>query len=85
MFKSILSKTLLVAGTVLLATACHFQDYNHAEQTDVRANQAYVYGSDTVARQSKITYTAKPELEQRTAAIREKLFGGKGTTSAPVN
>ncbi|MBC7920778.1 MAG: hypothetical protein H7Z75_06760 [Ferruginibacter sp.] len=81
-FKSTLSKTFLVAGTVLLASACHFQDYNKAEQTDVRAGQSYVYGKDTVAEQSKNKYTPRPELEQRTAAIREKLFGGAGQAEA---
>ena len=82
LFKSPLSKTLLVAGTVLLTSACHYQDYNNAEQADVRAGQPYVYGNDTVAEQSKHKYAPRPELEQRTAAIREKLFGGAGRAEA---
>ena len=79
---SLLSKTLLVVGTVLLVSACHFQDYNRAEQKDVREGQAWVYGEDTVARQSKNKYQPKPELEQRAAAIREKLYGNKGAAEA---
>ena len=80
--KHVLSKTLLVTGLVILASACHYQDYNHAEQRDVREGQAYIYGEDSLPRQSKNKYTPKPELEQRTAAIREKLFGGTGSAKA---
>ena len=80
--KYVLSKTLLVTGLVLLASACHYQDYNHIEQQDVREGQAYIYGEDSLPRQSKNKYTAKPELEQRAAAIREKLFGGADSAKA---
>jgi hypothetical protein len=80
--KQILSRTALVFGTVLMVSACHFQDYNHAEQADVREGQTHVYGEDTVARQSKIQYPAKPELAERTEAIRQKLFGEPGQNEA---
>jgi hypothetical protein len=38
-----------------------------------------VYGvhPDSAAAQSKLTYDAKPELEVKANAIREKLFKGK--------
>ena len=81
--KKILYKTALATSTVLLVSACHYQDYNHAEQKDVREGQAYVYGEDTVARQTKNQYTAKPELAERTEAIRVKLFGQ--TTAEAAN
>jgi hypothetical protein len=81
--KQILSKTALVVGTVLFVSACHYQDYNHAEQKDVREGQAHVYGEDTVARQTKNQYPAKPELAERTEAIRVKLFGQ--TTAEAAN
>ena len=82
LFKNILLKAFVVVSTVLLTSACHYQDYNNAEQADVRAGESYVYGKDTVAEQSKHKYAPRPELEQRTAAIREKLFGGAGRAEA---
>ncbi|AYQ33830.1 MULTISPECIES: hypothetical protein [Runella] len=72
--------------TVSLAS-CKYQKNNTIEQTDLRAGDEYVYGvhPDSAARQTKIKYTAKPELEQRTNAIREKLFGGATPeTTAPA-
>ncbi|MCU0339029.1 MAG: hypothetical protein MUE30_04035 [Spirosomaceae bacterium] len=67
--------TITVLALALSLTACKYQRNNKAEQPDLRAGDEYVYGvhPDSAARQSKLTYTAKPELEARTAAIREKL------------
>jgi hypothetical protein len=58
-------------------TSCDYQKNNHIEQKDVRAGDEWVYGvsPDSAARQLKNKYTANPELEKRTNAIREKLFG----------
>ncbi|WP_234736014.1 hypothetical protein [Tellurirhabdus bombi] len=74
--KSLLSKGLLVVSIISLAS-CDYQKYNTIRQKDYRAGDKYVYGpgKDSAAVQSKYTYTARPELEQRTAKIREKLFG----------
>ncbi|MFN8347208.1 MAG: hypothetical protein U0X91_19555 [Spirosomataceae bacterium] len=72
--------------TVSLAS-CKYQKNNTIDQPDVRAGDEYVYGvhPDSAARQTKIKYTAKPELEQRTNAIREKLYGSAtAETTAPV-
>ncbi len=45
----------------------------------MRKGDEYVYGvhPDSAAVQSKLTYDAKPELEVKANAIREKLFKGK--------
>ena len=66
---------LLVFGIALLATACDYQKNNTIKQKDVNAGDEYVYGvhPDSAAAQTKIKYEAKPELEQRTMKIREKL------------
>ncbi len=63
----------------LMAMACDYQKNNTIKQKDLRANDAYVYGvhPDSAAVQTKNKYTAKPELEVRANAIREKLFSGK--------
>ncbi|MFC0185534.1 hypothetical protein SAMN04515674_103314 [Pseudarcicella hirudinis] len=66
---------LAVVAVALLATACDYQKNNTIKQKDFRSNDPYVYGvhPDSAARQTKLKYTAKPELEQRTIKIREKL------------
>ena len=52
---------------------------NTIKQKDVRKGDEYVYGvhPDSAAVQSKLKYDAKPELEVKANAIREKLFKGK--------
>jgi hypothetical protein len=74
-------KISLLLVAVSLAS-CTYQKSNTIDQTDLRVGDTYVYGvhPDSAARQSKIKYTAKPELEQRTNAIREKMFGGGSIT-----
>ena len=66
---------LLFAVAAVSLTSCDYQKYNHIEQKDVRAGDEWVYGvsPDSAARQLKNKYTAKPELEARVNAIREKL------------
>jgi rhodanese-related sulfurtransferase len=73
--------TAFVAGMALL-TSCEYQKYNQAESIDVRANSEYVYGvhPDSAAVQLSNKYEEQPELELRTNAIRDKMFGD--TTSA---
>jgi hypothetical protein len=72
--KIVLLSTILVAS---LMSACTYQKSNNIDQDDYRAGDKYVYGvhPDSAAAQTKNVYTAKPELEARTAAIREKMFG----------
>lgn len=67
--------TITVLALALSLASCKYQKNNRIDQTDVRAGDEYVYGihPDSAARQSKLTYPAKPELEARTAAIRQKL------------
>ncbi|WP_044171958.1 hypothetical protein [Flectobacillus major] len=74
---------LAIAAVALLAVACDYQKNNKIKQKDLRLNDEYVYGvhPDSVARQTKNTYTAKPENEVRAAKIREKLFGASGTVA----
>jgi hypothetical protein len=85
-----MKRNFLKISALLLAVSlasCKYQKNNTIAQNDVRAGDEYVYGvsPDSAARQTKIKYTAKPELEQRTAAIREKLFGGAtAETTAPA-
>ncbi len=64
--------------------SCDYQVNNTIKQPDVRKGDQYVYGvhPDSAAVQSKKKYTAKPELEQRTNAIREKLSGANKRTNA---
>ncbi|MEY2793484.1 MAG: hypothetical protein RJA76_1476 [Bacteroidota bacterium] len=71
-----LKSLLPVLAIALVATACDYQKNNRIKQKDIREGDEYVYGihPDSAAAQSKIKYTAKPELEVRTNAIREKLF-----------
>ncbi len=74
-----LKNLLPIVAIALAATACDYQKNNRIKQKDVRAGDEHVYGvhPDSAAAQTKNTYTAKPELEVRTNAIREKLFQGK--------
>lgn len=72
---------------VVSLASCKYQKNNTIDQTDVRAGDEYVYGvhPDSAARQTKIKYTAKPELELRTNSIREKMFGAAtAETTAPA-
>lgn len=71
-----LKSILPILAIALVATACDYQKNNRIKQKDVREGNEYVYGvhPDSAAAQSKIKYTAKPELEVRANAIREKLF-----------
>jgi hypothetical protein len=75
-----MKRNFLKISALVLAVSlasCKYQKNNTIDQSDVRAGDEYVYGvhPDSAARQSKISYAAKPELEARTAAIREKMFG----------
>ncbi len=71
-----LSVLLFAVAAVSLAS-CDYQKTNVIEQKDLREGDEWVYGvsPDSAARQLKNKYTAKPELEKRTNAIREKMFG----------
>jgi hypothetical protein len=76
---------LLFAVAAISLTSCNYQKNNTIEQKDVRQGDEWVYGvsPDSAARQLKNKYTAKPELEQRTKAIQDKLFGaGKSNAGA---
>lgn len=68
------SVLLFAVATVSLAS-CDYQKNNVIEQNDLRQGDEWVYGvsPDSAARQLKNKYTANPELEKRTNAIREKL------------
>lgn len=70
---SVLLSIILVAAL----SSCNYQKNNTIKQNDVREGDEWVYGvhPDSSARQLKNKYAAKPELEKRTDAIREKLFG----------
>ena len=70
---SLLGGILVVA----LMSGCTYQKSNNIEQSDYREGDKYVYGvhPDSAAIQTKNVYKPKPELEARTAAIREKMFG----------
>lgn len=74
--KSAISKGLLVVAVLSLAS-CDYQKYNTIRQADVHRGDEYIYGvhPDSAAIQSKYKYTPRPELEERTQKIREKLFG----------
>ncbi|NBA86967.1 hypothetical protein GVN16_14435 [Emticicia sp. CRIBPO] len=67
---------LLTLVTLGLAS-CSYQNNNKIEQKDVKAGSEWVYGvhPDSTARQLKVQYTPNPELEKRTNAIRQKLYG----------
>jgi hypothetical protein len=78
------SVLLFAVATVSLAS-CDYQKTNVIEQKDVRQGDEWVYGvsPDSAARQLKNKYTANPELEKRTQAIQEKLYGaGKSNAGA---
>ena len=85
-----MKRNFLKISALLLAVSlasCKYQKNNTIDQNDVRTGDEYVYGvhPDSAARQTKIKYTAKPELEQRTTASREKLFGAAtAETTAPA-
>ena len=66
---------LLFAVAAVSLASCDYQKTNVIEQKDVRQGDEWVYGvsPDSAARQLKNKYTAKPDLENRTNAIREKL------------
>jgi hypothetical protein len=73
----------------LFVTSCDYQknnsigDANGDGQKDLRAGDPVVYGAgpDSVARQTKNKYASKPEYDERTAKIREKMFKTKGDGS----
>ena len=75
MKRNILSITVLISS--LLLCSCKYQANNKNVQKDVRLGDTYVYGvhPDSAARQSKINYTPNPDLEKRTNALRDKMFG----------
>lgn len=66
---------LLFAVAAVSLASCDYQKTNVIEQKDVREGDEWVYGvsPDSAARQLKNKYTANPDLENRTNAIREKL------------
>jgi hypothetical protein len=74
-----LSNLLSLVAIFAVATSCDYQKNNTIKQKDVRKDDEYVYGvhPDSAAVQTKLTYDAKPELEVKANAIREKLFKGK--------
>ena len=74
-----LTNLLSLVAILAVATSCDYQKNNTIKQKDVRKDDEHVYGvhPDSAAAQSKLTYTAKPELEVRANNIREKLFHGK--------
>jgi hypothetical protein len=74
-----MKQTIVFIAVLAVAGSCTYQVNNTIDQPDKRKGDTYVYGvhPDSAAAQSKLTYTAKPELEARTAAIREKLFNTK--------
>jgi hypothetical protein len=66
---------LLFAVAAVSLASCDYQKTNVIEQNDIRKGDEWVYGvsPDSAARQLKNKYTEKPELENRTNAIREKF------------
>ncbi|MCE7043019.1 hypothetical protein [Dyadobacter sp. CY312] len=79
-----ISKVIAFVACVALLSSCDYQKYNHIGQKDVNETNTYVYGvsRDSLPAQMKQQYAAKPELETRVNAIREKLYSG--STSAVV-
>ncbi len=67
---------LAIASFALLATACDYQKNNTIKQRDLAEGDQYVYGvhPDSAARQTKNKYAAKPALELKANALRNKLF-----------
>ncbi len=80
-----MKKNIVFLFSLLAMASCTYQNNNSIEQKDVNEGDEYVYGlgPDSSARQLKTIYTAKPELEARTAAIKEILYG-PSTPAAPV-
>ena len=74
-----LTNLLSLVAVLAVATSCDYQKNNTIKQKDVRKGDEYVYGvhPDSAAVQSQLKYDAKPELEVKANAIREKLFKGK--------
>ncbi|MFD3293753.1 hypothetical protein SKC35_08660 [Aquirufa sp. KTFRIE-69F] len=74
-----LTNLLSLVAILAVATSCNYQKNNTIKQKDVRKGDEYVYGvhPDSAAVQSQLKYDAKPELEVKANAIREKLFKGK--------
>lgn len=74
-----LTNLLSLVAILAVATSCDYQKNNTIKQKDVRKGDEYVYGihPDSAAVQSQLKYDAKPELEVKANAIREKLFKGK--------
>lgn len=74
-----LTNLLSLVAILAVATSCDYQKNNSIKQKDVRKGDEYVYGvhPDSAAVQSQLKYDAKPELEVKANAIREKLFKGK--------
>ncbi len=74
-----LTNLLSLVAILAVATSCDYQKNNTIKQKDVRKGDEYVYGvhPDSTAVQSQLKYDAKPELEVKANAIREKLFKGK--------
>ena len=70
---------LLSLALIAALSSCDYQKNNTIKQKDLNEGNTEVYGAskDSAARQLKNKYTAKPELEKRTDAIREKLFPSK--------
>jgi hypothetical protein len=68
---------LLSLVFVSALSSCDYQKNNTIKQIDLNEGNPEVYGvhPDSAARQLKNKYAAKPELEKRTDAIREKMFG----------
>lgn len=71
--------TLLLSSILVVAlmSGCTYQKSNNIEQSDYRQGDKYIYGvhPDSAAAQTKNVYKSKPELDARTAAIRDKMFG----------
>jgi hypothetical protein len=76
----------LFAIASLSLTSCDYQKNNTIRQEDFRKDdysleykagdpEVYGRGKDSVAVQSTYQYTPNPELDKRTQAIREKMFG----------
>jgi hypothetical protein len=78
-FKNILA----VALVAVAAVSCDYQKQNKIEQVDLREGDKVVYGvhPDSAAAQTKNVYPSKPEYNERTQKIREKMFNTKGDGS----
>lgn len=74
-----LEKLLPIIALAFMAIACDYQKNNTIKQKDLNEGEVYVYGvhPDSAAVQSKNKYDAKPELELKANALREKMFSGK--------